>query len=169
MKKENSVSQQAAQAAAPEAISANVAVSDNNSGLGLVKIHDNVLASLVSRAVLGVAGVSRLAGSAFIDMIAGTVGSHSRAISIIKNPENADRLEIEVKVNLLFGSKVPEVATAIQRSVISQVEDATGITVSAVNVLVQTLEEPKAAATEADTEADAAAAAEAAIFPAQPL
>ena len=59
--------------------------SDTPSELGLIKIHDNVLASLVSRAVLGVEGVSRLAGSAIMENLAGIVGSHSRAIEIIKD------------------------------------------------------------------------------------
>ena len=61
--------------------------SDAPSELGLIKIHDNVLAALVSRAVLSVEGVSRLAGSAIMDNLAGMVGSHSRAIEIVKDGE----------------------------------------------------------------------------------
>ena len=68
------------------------------SNLGIIRIHDNVLAALVSRAVLGVAGVSRMAGSAIIDNLAGIVGSHSRAIEIIK--ESADKIKIVVKVKV---------------------------------------------------------------------
>lgn len=113
--------------------------SDTPSELGLIKIHDNVLASLVSRAVLGVEGVSRLAGSAIMENLAGIVGSHSRAIEIIKDGE--DKLKIVVKVNLLYGTVIPAVAVEIQRQVIEQVESAAGVTVAAVDVVVQQLDE----------------------------
>ncbi len=114
-------------------------MSDTPSELGLIKIHDNVLASLVSRAVLGVEGVSRLAGSVIIDNLAGMVGSHSRAIEIIKDGE--DKLKIVVKVNIFFGTVIPTAAVEIQRQVIEQVESAAGVTVAAVDVVVQQLDE----------------------------
>ena len=115
--------------------------SDTNSELGLIKIHDNVLAALVSRAVLGVEGVSRLAGSVLIDNLAGMVGSHSRAIEIIK--EGDDRIKFTVKVNICFGTVIPKVATEIQRQVIEQVEKATSISVASVDVIVQQLDDPE--------------------------
>ena len=112
--------------------------SDTNSELGLIKIHDNVLAALVSRAVLGVEGVSRLAGSVLIDNLAGMVGSHSRAIEIIKDGD--DKLKIVVKVNILFDTVSPAVAVEIQRQVIEQVEGAAGVNVASVDVVVQQLD-----------------------------
>ena len=112
--------------------------SDTNSELGLIKIHDNVLAALVSRAVLGVEGVSRLAGSVLIDNLAGMVGSHSRAIEIIKDGD--DKLKIVVKVNIFFDTVIPAVAVEIQRQVIEQVEGAAGVNVASVDVVVQQLD-----------------------------
>ena len=111
---------------------------ESPSELGQIKIHDNVLASLVSRAVLGVEGVSRLAGSAIMDNLAGMVGSHSRAIEIIK--DDGDRIKILVKVNICFDTVIPKVAMEVQRQVIEQVENAAGLTVSAVDVIVQQLD-----------------------------
>ena len=113
--------------------------SDTPSELGLIKIHDNVLASLVSRAVLGVEGVSRLAGSVIMDNLAGMVGSHSRAIEIVKDGD--DKLKIVVKVNVFFGTVIPAAAVEIQRQVIEQVESAAGVTVAAVDVVVQQLDD----------------------------
>ena len=113
--------------------------SDTNSELGVIKIHDNVLAALVSRAVLGVEGVSRLAGSVLIDNLAGMVGSHSRAIDIIKDGD--DKIKIIIKVNILFGTVIPAVAVEIQRQVIEQVESAAGVTVASVDVIVQQLDD----------------------------
>ena len=114
-------------------------MSDTPSELGLIKIHDNVLAALVSRAVLGVEGISRLAGSAIMDNLAGMVGSHSRAIDIIKDGD--DKIKIIIKVNILFGTVIPAVAVEIQRQVIEQVESAAGVTVASVDVIVQQLDD----------------------------
>lgn len=113
--------------------------SDAPSELGLIKIHDNVLAALVSRAVLSVEGVSRLAGSAIMDNLAGMVGSHSRAIEIVKDGE--DKLKIVVKVNIFYGTVIPTAAVEIQRQIIEQVESATGVTVATVDVVIQQLDE----------------------------
>jgi uncharacterized alkaline shock family protein YloU len=114
---------------------------ESPSELGQIKIHDNVLAALVSRAVLGVAGVSRLAGSAIIDNLAGMVGSHSRAIEIIKDAD--DKIKIAVKVNIYYGNVIPQVATNVQQQIIEQVEKAAGLTVAAVDVIVQQLDDPQ--------------------------
>ncbi len=111
-------------------------------GMGEVKIHENVISSLVRRAVTGIEGVSRLAGSTLVDNIAEIVGSRrmqDRAIAV-NLEDDSNRVSIDIKVNLLFGCKVPVVATAIQKAVIEAVEAATGMTVTKVNVIVQELE-----------------------------
>lgn len=128
--------------------------SDSSSDLGLIKIHDNVLAALVSRAVLGVEGVSRLAGSAIIDNLAGMVGSHSRAIEIIK--DNEEKIRIVVKVNIFFGTVIPKVAMEVQHQVIEQVESAAGLTVNSVDVVVQQLDEKVEYSDDDDDDEDAA-------------
>ena len=112
---------------------------------GEIKIHENVISSLARRAVLGVEGVSRLAGSILVDNIAEIVGSRrmqDRAVSIEILEDN--RVAIELKVNILIGYRLPEVAEKIQKAVIDSVEAATGMTVTRVNVLIQELEAPHA-------------------------
>lgn len=146
---------------AAAAVARATVTSDTNSELGVIKIHDNVLAALVSRAVLGVEGVSRLAGSVLIDNLAGMVGSHSRAIDIIKDGD--DKIKIIIKVNILFGTVIPAVAVEIQRQVIEQVESAAGVTVASVDVVVQQLddviEEDEEAADDASLDALSASSA----------
>ncbi len=119
------------------------AVLEGNSGLGDVRIHENVIASLVRKAALGVEGISRLAGNALVDNIAEFVGSRrmqSRAITIDMDDNN--RVAIEVKVNIIFGYNIPEVAQAVQKAVVEGVESVTGMTVTKVHVVVQEIEEP---------------------------
>ncbi len=147
-----------------QAIARATVTSDTPSDLGLIKIHDNVLASLVSRAVLGVEGVSRLAGSVLMDNLAGMVGSHSRAIEIIKDGD--DKLKIIVKVNLIFGTVIPAAAVEIQQQVIEQVESAAGVSVSAVDVVIQQLDDPRDESE--DTVTDAAMLNAGAAMPGMP-
>ena len=136
--------------------------SETPSDLGLIKIHDNVLAALVSRAVLGVDGISRLAGSAIIDNLAGIVGSHSRAIEIIKEADG--NLRIVVKVNVFFGKVIPEVAVMVQQQIIEQVEKAAGVSVAAVDVVVQQLDDvPEEGDDDGDIDVDTLTAGHAAM------
>ena len=127
-------------------------------GMGEVKIHENVISALVRKAVMSVDGVARLSGSQLVDIIAETVGSRrmqDRAITITVDDEG--RSSSDIKLNLKFGYKIPEVSTAVQKTVISEVENITGMTVAKVNVIVQELETHE----ELDA-ADAAASASAA-------
>ncbi len=136
-----------------------VASISEGSDLGLVKIHENVIASLVRRATLETEGVSRLSGSSIVDNIAEIVGSRrmqARAISIDLSEEN--RVRIEVKLNIKFGYKVPELAEKVQKAVISLVESTTGMTVTSVNVLIQDIEEEEPVVDE-EAEADSVPAA----------
>ena len=122
------------------------------SGIGEVKIHENVISSLARRATLEVEGVSRLAGSLLVDNIAEIVGSRrmqDRAITVQMGEDN--RVALEIKLNIKFGYRLPQVASAVQRAVISSIESTTGMTVSKVDVLVQEVEpEEEAAEPEGD-------------------
>ncbi|MGE4565580.1 MAG: Asp23/Gls24 family envelope stress response protein [Victivallaceae bacterium] len=128
-------------AVAPKSVvAANTSVEANP--MGEVKIHENVISALVRKATLAIPGVARLAGSQLVDNIAEIVGyrrMQDRAICVSLE-EDSNRVTIDVKVNLLFDTKVPVVATAIQKAVIEAVESATGMTVLKVNVIVQELE-----------------------------
>lgn len=126
----------------------------DNSELGDVKIHENVVASIVRKAALEIEGVSRLAGNALVDNIAEIVGSkrmQSRAITVDMQDNN--RLSIEVKLNILFGFKIPVVAQEVQKAVIEAVEAMTGMTVVKANVVVQEIDDPAPAA-EAEAESE---------------
>ncbi|MDD5598788.1 MAG: Asp23/Gls24 family envelope stress response protein [Victivallaceae bacterium] len=120
------------------------AACEKGTDLGLIKIHGNVVSSIVRRAALSIEGISRLAGSSFVDNIAEIVGSrkmHDRAIAI---EIDEDKVAIEIKVNLLFGYNIPEIAAQVQSVIIEEVEKITGMTVTGVNVIVQEIEEAPA-------------------------
>ncbi len=130
-------------APAPAAAAANTTTVLEGSEMGEVKIHENVIASLVRRAALSIEGVSRLAGSTLVDNIAEIVGSRrmqARAIAVDMGEDN--RVAVEIKLNLKFGFKVPQVAEQVQKAVIEEIEATTGMTVTKVNVVVQEIEDP---------------------------
>lgn len=117
-------------------------VNNDIQSLGDLKIHENVISSIVRRATLSQKGVSRLSGNNFVDTIGEIVGSRriqDRAIMVRFTEDN--RIELEIKVIIKIGYIVPEVAAAVQKSVITEVERTTGMTVIAVNVTVQDVEE----------------------------
>lgn len=121
--------------------------------IGSVKIHENVVAQLVRRAVLEVEGVSRLAGNALVDDIASLVGSRrmqSRAVSVVLGDEG--KVDIEAKVVLKFGYCIPEVAAKVQTKVIELVENTTGMSVTKVDVLIQEIDDPEQDDAEEDAE-----------------
>lgn len=121
--------------------------------MGDIRIHEGVIASLARHATLGVAGVSRLAGSSLVDNLAEIVGSRrmqSRNINIILGEEN--NVSIEIKVVFKFGYCIPNVATEIQKAVIAEVEKTTGMNVTSVHVLVQEIEDEPETASTAETE-----------------
>ncbi len=119
--------------------------------LGDIRIHEGVIASLARRAALSVAGVSRLAGNALVDNIAEIVGSRrmqSRNITISLGEES--NVGIEIKVVFKFGFNIPQTATAIQKAVINEVENTTGMNVTHVHVLVHDIEDEESAAEESE-------------------
>lgn len=134
----------------------NVASVVEGSELGDIKIHENVIATLVRKAALSIEGVSRLAGNSLVDNIAEIVGSRRmQARAIALEMDESHRVAIEVKINILVGYNVPELAQAVQQAVIEMVEQTTGMSVTKVNVLVQDIEDPVEEVEETETPVDA--------------
>jgi len=116
-------------------------MTENGNELGLIKIHENVIASIVRKVTCSIEGVVRLAGSPLIDNIAEIVGSRKiqdRAIAV--NMDGSD-VSIEVKINIAYGVHVPTLAAEVQTAVMEEVEKITGMHVIQVNVIVQELDE----------------------------
>ncbi len=122
-----------------EEVQANVT---NAPEFGEIKIHENVIATIVRKVALKQSGVARLSGNNFVDTIGEIVGSRriqDRAIDV-KFLDNGD-LDLEIKIVIKYGFNLPEVANAVQKSVIEEVEKITGINVFKINVTIQDVEE----------------------------
>ncbi len=127
-------------AAASQAATGSAAALES-SELGEVKVHENVIASLVRKAALSVEGVSRLAGSSLVDNIAEFVGNRRMARAITIEMDDNNRVMLEIKLVLKSGYNIPEIAPQVQKAVIEEVEKVTGMTVTKVGVLFQDIDD----------------------------
>ena len=121
---------------------ASIAERKSENVMGIVKVHESVIASIIRKAACSVDGVIRLAGNTLVDNIAEFVGSKKvmdRAISI-EMGDNA--VKIEIRVILAYGCKVPEVASNIQSAVIEEITRITGMQVPRIDIVVMDLEDP---------------------------
>ena len=118
----------------PESVGGNI---EDGTDLGVVQIHNNVIATIARLAALKVPGVAEMSGT-FVDGLAGMIGKPvvDRGIRV-DFEENVVVIELHVVIE--FGVRIPHVAWQIQNEVRQAVEQMTGKNVKAVNVIVQAL------------------------------
>ena len=109
--------------------------------LGLIHIHENVIATAVRKTIDEVDGVIRLSGSTLVNNIAEIIGNKTIGDRAINVNIDGETVAIEVKVNMQYGVHVPTVASNVQTAIAKEVEKITGMTVTTVNVIVQELED----------------------------
>ena len=105
------------------------------SELGNIRIADDVVKTIAAKAAVDVAGVYKLAGGV-VDEVSKMLGK--------KRPTNGVKVEvgevecsIEVYLVIKYGYKIPEVAEEVQKAVLEEVSNLTGLKVVEVNVYVQ--------------------------------
>ena len=114
-------------------------ISESGNEQGVVRIHENVIISVVREATCSVDGVVRLAGSSIVDNLAEIVGSRKISDRAIKVNLDGPCVEIEVEINIAYGAHIPTVASGVQNKVIEDVQSITGMAVSKVDVVIQEL------------------------------
>ncbi len=109
---------------------------ENTNSADEIKIADDVVAVIAGVAVSEVPGVAGMAG--------GFAGGISEVFSGKKNLAKGIKVEVgeketKIDVNIIveYGTRIPDVAFAIQNRVKKAVESMTGLKVVAVNVHVQ--------------------------------
>ena len=113
----------------------------HENSVGAVKVHESVIASIVRKAAMSVEGVLRLGTSSLVDNLAEIVGSkkiQDRAITVEMN-ENS--VSVEVRVILLYGVLIPQVASDLKDAVAGEIFKLAGMKVDHVNVVIMDLED----------------------------
>jgi len=102
----------------------------NITGIGELKISEDVIAKIVSVAVNETEGVAGLISK-------GIINTKKNITKGIKVEEKEGNVNIDISVTLKYGVRIQDVGAAIQENVVKAVESMTGVKVSTVNVNVQ--------------------------------
>ena len=108
---------------------------------GVVRISDEVIASIAGIAATEVEGIARLTGNITNEMfskIGMNVLSKGVRIAVSDN-----QVSIDLNCEMVYGSSIPEVSKKVQDKVKQSVENMTGLEVTKVNVYVAAVTEMK--------------------------
>jgi len=115
-------------------------VIENDTELGSVQIHNNVIATIARLAAVKVPGVYEMSGG-IVDDLAGMIRKKSGDRGIRVDFEDSG-VVIQLNVILEYGIRIPHVAWQLQTEVRQAVEQMTGKHVKAVQVIVQGVKLP---------------------------
>lgn len=106
------------------------------SDYGQIIINNDVIAIIAHETAKKVPGVVEMQGS-WGDDLAGIIGKKPKDKGIRVEKESEELLTIDLKVVLEYGVRIPEICVQLQAAVKDAVEDMTGKSVYAVNIVVQ--------------------------------
>ena len=104
-------------------------------------VHESVIISLARKAVTGIPGFIRFSGSSIVSDLADLVGSKRRFDKSIVVTESGSDVSLEILIVAAYGSKLGEVAAAIQKAVYHQIVDFTGMNVKSIDVVITETED----------------------------
>ena len=113
----------------------------HENSVGAVKVHESVIASIVRKAAMNVEGVLRLGTSSLVDNLAEIVGSKKIQDRAITVEMNENYVSVEVRVILLYGVLIPQVASELKNAVAGEIFKLAGMKVDHVNVVIMDLED----------------------------
>lgn len=112
---------------------------DEKTDLGIIKIHNNVIASVAYLAALEVEGVSRICDD--LKSMAGTLlGKKTKCGAIDIKTDKGEGLSIIIPLVVKYGFSIPDVASKVQEKVKSAVEETTDLTPRDIIVKVKGVE-----------------------------
>lgn len=119
----------------------NLSVNSLENSVGVIRVHESVIASIVRKVTLETEGVMRLSGSSLVDNLAEIVGSKKIQDRSITVEMGASSVSVEIGVVIKYGVPIPPTAEAIKNSVAAEISRLTGMKVGKVNIVVMDLEE----------------------------
>lgn len=123
---------------------------EEQSGLGTIKINNEVIAIVAARTTIETKGVAGMSGG-MVDGLAKVLGR--------KNPEKGikvviteDEINIDISILVEYGVSIPDVCSEIQRNVKKKIEDTTGKNVKAVDINIHGIHFPSVEGKEKEIE-----------------
>lgn len=114
------------------------------SNVGVVKISDeviSVIAGIAASEIKGIAGINANLAGGITQLLTGKK-NNTKGVKVAVEEDSAS---IELSIVVEYGVKIPEVVYQVQDNVKRTVESMTGLNVSAVNIMVQSIIIPKQA------------------------
>lgn len=108
---------------------------EEGSDLGAIMVHHGVIAVIARIAALKVPGVVETSSS-FADGIANIINRNSGERGVKVEMED-QKVNIELNIVIEYGTRIPQVAWAVQNEVRRTLEEMTGKKVGTINVVVQ--------------------------------
>jgi uncharacterized alkaline shock family protein YloU len=104
--------------------------------LGIIKIHNNVIASIAYLAALEIDGVSRVCDD-MKSRVLRFIGKKTQSGAIDIRAEKNDEISIIMPIIMKYGYKIPDVAMKVQDRVKAAVEEATDLTIRDVVIKIK--------------------------------
>lgn len=135
----------------------NEVITENSENTGIVKISEDVIATIAAATLSGIEGVYGTSGTlagGIVEFL-GVKKSATKGIKVLIDEENTVSSEIHITVK--YGYKIPDVAWEIQEKVKAEIEAITGLSVAKINVHVDgiNIEKPNAETEEVSEEIEA--------------
>lgn len=111
---------------------------ESRTGLGAIKIHDNVIASIAFVAALEIEGVKAI-GRSFKTGLLELIDKNGAAAIKVEKDKNGE-ITIYVPVIIKYGFNIPETANKVQENVRNALEKMTSLLLKDINIIVQGVE-----------------------------
>ena len=98
-----------------------------NNDLGIIKIHNDVIASIAYLTTLDVDGVSRVCEN-IKSRLLNAIGKKTQGGAIDVRQDKNDQVVVVLPLIVKYGYNIPEVATKVQERVKGAIEEATDLT-----------------------------------------
>jgi len=115
-------------------------VIESKNQYGTIKISENVIIGVIKKAACSVEGISKLSGGSFVDSLANMVGSQRVSDKGISIEIKENILSAEVKITVIYGVHIPEVASMVQNRISDMIRQIIGLNVARVDVIIQDIE-----------------------------
>ena len=105
---------------------------------GIIRIYDNVIASIASVAAIESEGVKAI-GKSFKAGVIALIDKKSHAAINVEKDKNGEII-VSIPLIIKYGFNIPEVANRVQESVRNALEKMTSLSIKDINVNVQSIE-----------------------------
>jgi len=111
---------------------------ESRTDYGMIRIHDNVIASIASVAACEIEGVKGI-GKDFKAGILELLDRKNLSVIKVEKDKNGD-INLQIPLVIKYGVNIPEIANKVQENVRQALEKMTNLSIKDINVNVQAIE-----------------------------